>query len=791
MHWNGREDRGTESPAVTARAYTDLGVAMRRSGRWLGGGLPSPRLLLWMGALAPLLASSVAPASPEWLNYTNGDLVNSFDEDATSIWMATNGGLVRLDKRTGERSFFNRANSGLTSNILACVHIQGNGVVWVAMRGTPQLGKGAGLARYDGTTWDIYTDSNSGLPSNSVGSIASDVNGNVWIGSGRDLVRFDGTNWSVYGPADYGITAGFVGSVVVDGNDVWFSVPAVVSHSRTLPGALVRFDGTTWQLFTEANSAMPSSAIQGLALEEPGVIWIGAYGYWNLNDGQFHSGGLSQLADSTWATYEVEMGQFPTDAIRSVAIDSSGVVWVGTNMGVVEFFEGSWTVHDTSNSGLPSDEVLAIHTTTGGVWAGAWLAGAVSFDGTTWTPHNVSNSPMPYHSPVQAFELGPEGSLWIALEDQGQEGGGLLQRAQGSWTYYCKENSGLPSDRVRDVAADASGAIWLAIMGIGIARFDGSDWIEYNVFNSGLPNHSVDAVAVDGQGNVWIGTVDGTTGGLTRFDGNDWTVYDTSNSGIASSVVQDIVIDQHGIVWAGTSAGLSRFDGSTWMTVLDNQGVYALHIDAAGNLWAGADGLSMFDGNTWTTYDTSNSGIPTDYVMSIGSGSNGDVWIGTALFGAVRFDGATWQVFDLTNSGITNDYTVQAITVDHLGNTWMGCTMDGISVYQEGGVATDVSSIASEGLPRGMRLYPCSPNPFNPSTRVKYELASLTTVSLAVFDVKGRLVQRLAEGTQAAGSYSVQWNGRDGVGRLVPSGVYFTQLNSGANRRAVSMVLVR
>jgi len=82
-------------------------------------------------------------------------------------------------------------------------------------------------------------------------------------------------------------------------------------------------------------------------------------------------------------------------------------------------------------------------------------------------------------------------------------------------------------------------------------------------------------------------------------------------------------------------------------------------------------------------------------------------------------------------------------------------------------------------LPRVTRLLPNTPNPFNPMTRIRYDLARPGLVTLRIFDARGRLVDTLVQGPQDAGTHAVVWNGRDG--RQVPlgSGVYFYTIRSG------------
>lgn len=71
-----------------------------------------------------------------------------------------------------------------------------------------------------------------------------------------------------------------------------------------------------------------------------------------------------------------------------------------------------------------------------------------------------------------------------------------------------------------------------------------------------------------------------------------------------------------------------------------------------------------------------------------------------------------------------------------------------------------------------------SPNPFNPRTVIVYEMQGTGPARLQVFDLRGRSVAILMDGTVAAGRHEAIWNGRDSTGRKVPGGVYLLRLES-------------
>jgi hypothetical protein len=90
-----------------------------------------------------------------------------------------------------------------------------------------------------------------------------------------------------------------------------------------------------------------------------------------------------------------------------------------------------------------------------------------------------------------------------------------------------------------------------------------------------------------------------------------------------------------------------------------------------------------------------------------------------------------------------------------------------------------------------VRLLAASPNPFNPSTRIPFELPAEMRVRLVVHDIHGRRVRTLVDGELSAGEHVVRWDGRDATGRGVGSGAYFLRLETGTQVETGRLVLVR
>lgn len=98
-------------------------------------------------------------------------------------------------------------------------------------------------------------------------------------------------------------------------------------------------------------------------------------------------------------------------------------------------------------------------------------------------------------------------------------------------------------------------------------------------------------------------------------------------------------------------------------------------------------------------------------------------------------------------------------------------------------------SVALEIPRRGFGLA-VHPNPFNPSTNIRFTLERTSRTTVDVYDTRGRRVRRLMDQDLAAGQHDASWNGRDDHGRSLPSGTYLALVRSGGVLETRKMALV-
>lgn len=103
-----------------------------------------------------------------------------------------------------------------------------------------------------------------------------------------------------------------------------------------------------------------------------------------------------------------------------------------------------------------------------------------------------------------------------------------------------------------------------------------------------------------------------------------------------------------------------------------------------------------------------------------------------------------------------------------------------------------LSPVGDGALPAASGLVACYPNPFNPTTTIRYALAVDAEVELVVYDLTGRVVRTLLSSRQVeAGPHEAVWRGLDDDGRAAAAGVYLCRLRVGEQVDSLRMTLIK
>lgn len=119
------------------------------------------------------------------------------------------------------------------------------------------------------------------------------------------------------------------------------------------------------------------------------------------------------------------------------------------------------------------------------------------------------------------------------------------------------------------------------------------------------------------------------------------------------------------------------------------------------------------------------------------------------------------------------------------------CSARATVVHADSGDFVFDTVAGADDVPVATRLVAVSPNPFNPSTTIAFELAAAGPVELAIFDLGGRRVDVLAAGHRPVGRHQAVWNGRDRAGLAVPSGTYLCRLVAAGHVQTMKLLLAK
>jgi len=186
--------------------------------------------------------------------------------------------------------------------------------------------------------------------------------------------------------------------------------------------------------------------------------------------------------------------------------------------------------------------------------------------------------------------------------------------------------------------------------------------------------------------------------------------------------------------------------------------------------------LSTDDGGSWTPLSTAHT-VP-------GSGQ------GAQPSGEPVYEGTqnTWikETLDLTAWGDETGVMLRFIIMTDSSQDKDGFYFDDFRI--EGQV---VATGTPENPPIQAALHDAWPNPFNPSTTIRFSMARDADARLTVFDIQGRQVRVLVDGRLEAGDHDRVWDGRDATGKAMSSGVYLAQLETGGERFRKKLTLLK
>jgi signal transduction histidine kinase/ligand-binding sensor domain-containing protein/CheY-like chemotaxis protein len=532
----------------------------------------------------------------------------------------------------------------------------------------------SGAAPWVHESWTVR----DGLPVNGVKALIQDRAGYIWAATFDGLVRFDGVRFTIYNSANSDELPSNRITTVIEARDgaLWLT---------TEQGHVVRFrDGQ----FTNVpfDGGKPAAGLVNLSKDSAGVVWVGTpEGLWTARRDRL-----------------VRVGRGVLDArVVTILARRDGTLWLGTSgAGVFRVARDGRLTRLAADPALDADAVVRMTEDASGT---VWLAGLHALWRWRERPVPVRGGPSPFV--VENLVELPAAHTMLAATAAGvyridADSARLVQRlsskfslglwAEGDtiWTADGKEvrRAGrpvatLPERRIVSASLfDREGSLWLGTDAGGLHRLKPALFRTLSLAE-GVGHQNVYATFVDHSGAVWLGTwgkgasrVDPVTGRVSIL-----------NAGTDPTYVNSFYEDGAGALWigAGVAGGLFRCTPPAMSCraegppELRGRSVFALHGDADGRLWVGADGLLLrYDGQSWTTFP-SGSGAPEVTVRAFANTRDGAVWMGTNGGGLARYrEGAFTRV--TRADGLPSDL-IRSLHEDADGWLWVGTEGRGLA----------------------------------------------------------------------------------------------------------------
>ena len=281
-----------------------------------------------------------------------------------------------------------------------------------------------------------------------------------------------------------------------------------------------------------------------------------------------------------------------------------------------------------------------------------------------------------------------------------------------------------------------------------------------------------------------------TKSGLWVFDTSD-----IANPALIHEVPREIynieILNDVGYVLASsTSDYLEVFDLTDPYNI---EAVASLDLDGSLNAMAATGntvyvGQKLYDGYTpivdcIVIVDVSRADCPQVIdSVSVSNDINDLRIVGDFLYAGTD-DGV--KIFDITQRDqpdlvgqVLGSYIPQISVQDDILFQVINYHLVTVPAHCQGASFVTIDTGPPDGLMESILSLSLRPNPFNPRVTVSFSLEHSDEISVAVFDVRGQLVQVLNEGILAPGSHSFVWNGRDRQDRYMPSGNYFFKVST-------------
>jgi hypothetical protein len=318
--------------------------------------------------------------------------------------------------------------------------------------------------------------------------------------------------------------------------------------------------------------------------------------------------------------------------------------------------------------------------------------------------------------------------------------------------------------------------------GVYLSTNEGGSW---TIANSGILNQSIHALAFNGASLLAA-----SDGGGIYISTNNGTVWQASIAGLTNLSTHAILVTPGRIFVGGgtTSANggvfISTDNGASWTRPATSPNNVRSLAMVGTDIFAATNGAGVYrstdDGATWSTANFGLTALGVRVVLARGNNLLAGTMTGGVFLTTDR--GTSWNTI---NDGLT---PVSILSLEASATTlFAGTQNNGVWTRPLSQVITGVNTNGNL-RPDGFHLQQNFPNPFNPTTTIRFTVpqGSTESITLRVFDALGKEMALLVDGNRPAGTYSVTWSAN-----AMASGMYFVRLTSGEITLTRRMVLMK
>jgi ligand-binding sensor domain-containing protein len=655
----------------------------------------------------------------EWVSYRSPQQVNDLVENGDELLLASNAGLVVVNKTSLDKSIFTTSDTNLTNDHIQSIALSSNGNTFI---GTYDVV----VARFDGSDFvDIEVPVGISNP-NTVKLYDLEVSddGDLWVATSEGIFRKQDANWIKYAEEELGDTFFEVWDIEIDQSGYVYA---------GAQNGVLKFENGSWTNISSGTSLQP---------------YLDSELFFCQNGDLFLAADLDSIArydGENWELYGMPIG-----TIHEVRFteDAEGVVYINnTPNSVLKLVGDSWIPHTNEQTTLYGEKIDYYYIDNQDVhWLSHNIYLSANENGNIQST-SISSTSIEYNR-ICDIEKGPSGNMYFVMKTSTSSVAVYSQ--DGGWDYFSLPDGWVASynPNILYLAADD---VWISSLS-GLYHYDGLEWSineelgtlgpiisdsqgklyvksfnqifivedglisEYNESNSELnPLDVVSAIGVDAADNLWIGSKLWNGGGVIQKVSTDgeWTTYSSEDHPLINKPEGDFYFDSAGNTWVPSSqAGVIKFDGQNFTNPI---------IENLNNL------------ESYKAY-------------SIDSDPEGGMYF-SHQFGVTTLIDGVWGELLVDGLPTNNSTYSSSIKFDNDGTLWWGSEVHGLFSY------TPETPTSTSSIDEPISNFSIFPNPTENYAFINFAVQQKSNISISVFNNLGQVISSLELGFFNKGTY--------------------------------------